>query len=75
MDIPINILREEGLDKQQVQNPQEKLWSYDKMTQCKNCIACHEYPEGMCCTVQAEKYGKPYLINEMVKCPGLPKKI
>ena len=73
MDIFTNTVREKVSENQQEQKVQEKPFPYHVMEQCKNCIACHEYPEGQCCTVQAEQYGKPYLIKEMEKCPGLPK--
>jgi hypothetical protein len=72
MDIPTNIVREDELDHQREQEAQEKNWLNHAIDQCKTCIACHKYPEGTCCTVQAEKKGKPYLIKDMEKCPGLP---
>jgi len=72
MDIFTKTIREKVSDSQQTQEVQSNPWPDNAMQECKNCIAFHEYPEGMCCTVQAEQYGKPYLIKDMEKCPGLP---
>jgi hypothetical protein len=73
MDIAANISHDKELDNHLALEAQDKTSSFIPMEQCKNCIAYHEYPEGECCTVQAEQYGKPYLIKDMEKCPGLPK--
>jgi len=75
MEISAKTVHERGLDGHQSLKDQVKAWTGNTVKECKDCIACHDYPEGQCCTVQAEQYGKPYLIKDMEKCPGRPSRL